>query len=110
MGHDCIRTQDGVLLTGGVDSEGRVRGESLVIDRTNGQIETVGSLNVARWGHRMVEYQGRVLVLGGYGGMRALDSIEEWLPETKGWLVTDWTLTQPRKYFAVINVPYDICD
>jgi len=108
--HDCIKTEDGVLLTGGHGRGGSYSKASFMIDLYNGQVETVGSLTAIRSGMKLVEYQGKVWVMGGSGYVTPY-SLEEWDPEAKVWVNKPWiNISQSRYYFAVMRVPYDICE
>jgi len=100
----CIRTPDGVLLTGG--QRGRyVSAESHLINLTTGQLETVGSLNGPRRGHKLVEHDGAILAIGGGNDDGDIDRIEEWVPETKSWVTKSITLPQTRGFFAAVSIP-----
>jgi len=110
--HDCILTPNGVLLSGGM-SGGTVSGQTILIDLTSGQSNTVGSLIEARVGHKMVEYGASVVALGGWNGDRILGSMEEWHPETQTWISKPDSIIKPRCYFSVMNVPVstsELCD
>lgn len=103
--HDCIRTYDGVLLSGGKANRG-VTSQTVLIDMISGYPETVGPLSVARAGHKMVQYGGAILAIGGEdANYRKLTTIEEWVPGTKSWVTKEFSLNETRAYFAVANVP-----
>ena len=55
VGHACIRTQYGILVTGGISLRKEITiDQTLLIDLTNGHIETIGSLNEERDGRLFV--------------------------------------------------------
>ena len=84
----------------------------MLIDPRTGQVETVGSLNVARGFHKLTKVGGKVLAIAGYNGGK-LTSIEEWVPATKSWVMSSLSLDVARYRFGVLTVPVPasvLCD
>jgi len=103
--HACIRTPEGILLTGGQRGRLGVSAETHLIDLSTGVAQQVGSMNGPRRAHRLVEYNGAVLAIGGGDQNGEIDRIEEWVPETKSWVTKSMTLPEGRSFFAAVNVP-----
>ena len=86
----------------------------MLIDPRTGQVETVGSLNVARWGHKLVKVGSKVVAMSGRGSSSGyLTSIEEWVPANKTWMMSRLSLNVGRYKFAVLSVPVPasyLCD
>ena len=109
--HDCVNTEQGVLVAGGYN-RGQFTGRSVLIDPRTGQVETVGSLNVARGFHKLTKVGGKVLAIAGYNGAK-LASTEEWVPATKSWVMSSLSLDVARFRFGVLTVPVPasvLCD
>merc|ERR1712177_11394 len=103
--HACIRTPEGILLTGGQRGRLGVSAETHLIDLSTGQAQQVGSMNGPRRAHRLVEYNGAVLAIGGGDENGEIHRIEQWVPETKSWITKSMTLPEGRSFFAAVNVP-----
>jgi len=101
----CIRTPEGILLTGGQKGRLGISAEAYIIDVSTGQAEQVGSMNGPRRAHKLVEYNGAVLAVGGADENGEIDRIEQWVPETKSWITKSMTLPEGRSFFAAVNVP-----
>jgi len=108
--HSCIKTEDGVLLAGGLNQNPFMGGFSVLMDIRNGETEVVGTLNVPRQNHKIVEYKGKVMAVGGSDRKgRQVDLIEEWIPETKLWVNSTLTLDPKRAAFVVVYSTTDVC-
>ena len=103
-GHDCVNTEQGVLVTGGITG-GSVTGRSVLIDPRTGQVETVGSLNVARAGHKLTRVGEKWVAIGGFNVSVRTTSIEEWVPGDKSWVRSSLSLDVARSDFGVLTVP-----
>jgi len=101
----CIKTTEGILLTGGQKGMLGISAETHLIDVSTGQAEQVGSMNGPRRAHKLVEYNGAVLAVGGADENGEIDRIEQWVPETKSWITKSMTLPEGRSFFAAVNVP-----
>ena len=115
--HDCINTEQGVLVAGGRSGgdTGDSTERSVLIDPVTGLVETVGSLNVAREGHKLVKIgdSDTIVSVAGSGSSGRLTSIEEWVPATKTWTMSSLSLNVARSFFGVLTIPVpvsDLCD
>ena len=109
-GHDCINTDQGVLVAGGSKGyyKGGVTGQSMLIDPVTGQVETVGSLNDARFEAKLVKIGDSDTIVAVAGSTNAgdrLTSIEEWVPVNKTWIRSNLSLNVARNGFAVLTIP-----
>jgi len=108
--HACIMTRDGILVSGGGRTEREVTSDTWLIDITTGQAELVGPMREARKGHKLVNLKGMILAVGGWAmpgnTFMSTDYVEEWISETKSWVVSSW-LRYPisQGFFAAVSVP-----
>merc|ERR1711962_935922 len=108
--HACIMTRDGILVSGGGPTEREVTSDTWLIDITTGRAELVGPMREARKGHKLVNLKGMILAVGGWAmpgnTFMSTDYVEEWISETKSWVVSSW-LRFPisQGFFAAVSVP-----
>merc|ERR1712215_59567 len=64
--HACIMTEEGVIMSGGLILRGGgMTNKTLLIDPDTGEIETIGSMVIRRWFHKIVKLGGEVIIVGG---------------------------------------------
>ena len=111
--HKCVVTKGGVLVTGGViPGQRQYTEETLLIDSTTGQSETVEPMNTARAEHGLVIINGKVTAIGGMVRYELLSSVEQYNDQTNTWVTLTISLTQARSSFAtltVANPASDLC-
>jgi len=104
----CISTDDGVLLTGGYTNS-EADSKSILVTFT-GSYHLVGNLTVERVAHKMVKWDNKILAIGGrkfgQNGPIYHTSIDEWVPSTKSWKLSQYKLREGRSHFGV-QVTYD---
>ncbi|RFA25181.1 hypothetical protein CAI21_19620 [Alkalilimnicola ehrlichii] len=102
--HAAAAVLDGaVVLSGGAESlEGDPwQGTDTVWRwRPGGDWEAMTPLPEPRWGHRMVEYFGRLFVIGGFGES---GNTFVYRPDHEGWAVTA-PIPEPRDHLSVVEV------
>jgi len=104
--HACIKIDSGVLISGGFTRRDTTAQTLIYSFDNGGQAEPVGSLNVARESHKMVEVDGKVLAIGGENDDGRIGVIEIYDPKNNDWtIVEDSTLSDPRASFVVLSVP-----
>jgi len=85
-GHACARVGSTVVIAGGVSPFFTIYDSTTLLDLTTREQRDGGAMSSPRTWFGMALVDGRVLAFGGTGGIDPLDSIDEWEPETDGWI------------------------
>jgi len=102
--HRCIVTKDGVLVTGGY-MDGQYTSQSLLLDIVTGNFETIGPMTTARGFHMLAQLGQKVFAIGGRSDSSYHTSVDEYVPISKTWVRSNYSLNVARSSFAILNVP-----
>ena len=104
--YSCILYSRGEILLAGGIINGNYQASTFLYKISNGSIKKLGDLQTARKEHRMVEMEGRILVLGGESDIFGrLSSVEEFDRSTETWSPANFSLKAKRQNFALISLP-----
>jgi len=94
----------GVIIAGGSTGT-RIETSSFFLDLNSGKWHKIGSLNLKRWGGRMISLNGKIFMIGGGDGRDYIKSIEELDTKTFVWKPVNGNLMFPRSDFSVVTIP-----
>ena len=104
-GHGCAVHEDRIFISGGYSHyDGRL-GQVDIYTPATMEWSLAGSLIIPRNNHQMVNLNGFLTVMGGYGDITGWaptdqDTIEEYHPDIQQWIVRNITLSLPRRSFG----------
>ncbi len=103
--HSCLFLDDGILVAGGVDIDGRIVAEVELYDLANKTFSSVASMTRPRTSFGLVQVNGRVTAVGGRGDAGVMDSTESLSGDRQRWTESeDLRLDVARAEFTVTSV------
>jgi len=108
-GHACARVGSTVVIAGGVSPFFTIYDSTTLLDLTTREQRDGGAMSSPRTWFGMALVDGRVLAFGGTGGIDPLDSVDEWEPETDGWLARE-DQRIPTAMYSFPTIPVKIND
>jgi len=113
--HGCalveLRGESGMMVVGGDSGGTRLNDvRFLALDRPGAQWEKVADLKTARWGRPSVgTIGGKITVIGGWDGRKALNSVEFYNSEKREWEESRRTrLAQERRWAAATQISHKL--
>ena len=113
--HACVKVQNEILVSGGMDPLGNVLATTELIDMTTLSSKSGPSMISVRFNHglALAHYNDQLtaLAFGGaywddqYNQWKQLDTIETWDLESETWIMLDDKLAESKQEMAYISVP-----
>jgi len=103
-GHACARIGNTVVIAGGVSPFFTIYDSTTLLDLDTREQRDGGAMSSPRTWFGMALVGGKVLAFGGTGGIDPLDSVDEFDPESDGWVALDKRIPTAMYSFPTITV------